>query len=86
MTPAEANALFASVDEIMAFAAKDSGLAPVVHVKRRLLTRDEVNAYLVKSFDEDESAKRLQSSEIVLKKFGLLNRDFNLRPFLLSLF
>ena len=85
MTPAQAKELFASVDEIMAFVAGDTGLAPVVKVKRKLLNRDEVNAYLVKSFDEDEGAKRLQQSEIVLKKFGLLNRDFNLRPFLLSL-
>jgi hypothetical protein len=85
MTAEQAKAVFASVDEIMAFVAQDTGMAPVVKVKRRLLSRDEVNAYLVKSFDEDESAKRLQQSEIVLKKFGLLNQDFNLRPFLLSL-
>jgi hypothetical protein len=85
MTPEEAKELFASVDEIMAFAAQDTGLPGVPHVKRKLLTRDEVTAYLNKSFDEDEGAKRLQQSEIVLKKFGLLNRDFNLRPFLLSL-
>ena len=85
MTPEQAKELFASVDQIMAFASKDTGLPPVVKVKRKLLTRDEVNAYLVKAFDEDEGAKRLQQSEIVLKKFGLLNRDFNLRPFLLSL-
>jgi hypothetical protein len=85
MTKAEAVQLFKSVDEIMTFAAKDTGLAPVVKVKRRLVTRDEVNRYLVKNFAEDESAKRLQRSEIVLKKFGLLNRDFDLRPFLLSL-
>jgi hypothetical protein len=85
MTPQQAKELFASVDEIMAFASKDSGLPPVINVKRKLLTRAEVNAYLMKSFDEDEGAKRLQQSEIVLKKFGLLNRDFDLRPFLLSL-
>ena len=85
MTKAEADTLFKQVDEIMAFAAADSGLPPVIKVKRRLVTRDEVNKYLVKNFEEDESAKRLQRSEIVLKKFGLLNRDFDLRPFLLSL-
>jgi hypothetical protein len=85
MTPEQAKELFASVDEIMAFAAKDTGLAPVPHVKRKLLTRDEVTAYLNKSFAEDEGAKRLEQSEIVLKKFGLLNRDFNLKPFLLTL-
>ena len=85
MTKQAARELFQSVDEIMTFASKDSGLAPVLKVKRRLETRDEVNRYLIKNFDEDESAKRLERSEIVLKKFGLLDRDFSLRPFLLTL-
>ncbi len=85
MTAQAARELFQSVDEIMTFASKDSGLAPVLKVKRRLETRDEVNRYLIKNFDEDESAKRLERSEIVLKKFGLLDRDFHLRPFLLTL-
>ncbi len=55
---------------------EDTGLAGGPHVKRRLVTREEVTKYLMKTFDEDESSKRLQRSEIVLKKFGLLNRDF----------
>jgi hypothetical protein len=84
MTPAQVKKLLDSVDTVMAFVSKDTGLAPE-KVKRRVLGRDEVMKYLVKNFDEDESAKRLQRSEIVLKKFGLLSRDFNLRPFLLGL-
>ena len=44
-----------------------------------------MNKYLTQKFDEDESAKRMERSEIVLKKFGLLDRDFHLRTFLLSL-
>ena len=39
----------------------------------------------LEKFNEDEDAKRMQRSEIVLKKFGLLDRDFNLKPFLLAL-
>ncbi len=85
ITKEQAAALFKSVDDIMAFAAGDTALPGVPHVKRRLVTRDEVGKYLQKSFEEDESSKRLQRSEIVLKKFGLLNRDFNLKPFLISL-
>ena len=85
ITPQQAKVLLESVDQIMGFVAADTGLAPVVKVKRRLVTRAEVNQYLMKSFAEDESAKRLQRSEIVLKKFGLLDRDFDLKPFLLSL-
>jgi hypothetical protein len=85
ITPAQAKELFASVDTIMTFVSKDTGLPAVAKVKCRLLTRDEVNAQLTKQFDEDESAKRMQASEIVLKKFGLLQPDFDLRPFMLSL-
>lgn len=85
ITREQAAVLLKSVDDIMAFAATDTALPGVPHVKRRLVTREEVAVYLRKSFEEDESAKRLQRSEIVLKKFGLLNRDFDLRPFLISL-
>ena len=85
MTRQQSKELLESVDQIMDFASKDTGLAPMPHVKRRLISRDEVNKYLIKNFNEDESSKRLQSSEIVLKKFGLLSPDFSLRPFLLSL-
>ncbi|HMF52949.1 MAG TPA: hypothetical protein VK593_01270, partial [Edaphobacter sp.] len=73
------------MDEILGFASSDTKL-PIEHtVKRKLISRDEVNHYLREKFDEDEGAKRMERSEIVLKKFGLLDRDFHLRPFLLSL-
>jgi hypothetical protein len=85
MTQEQAKELFRSVDEILSFASSDTKL-PIEHkVKRKLISRDEVNRYLRSKFDEDEGAKRLERSEIVLKKFGLLDRDFHLRPFLLSL-
>jgi len=85
MTKDQAKELFRSVDEILSFASSDTKL-PIEHaVKRKLISRDEVNHYLREKFDEDEGAKRMERSEIVLKKFGLLDRDFHLRPFLLSL-
>ena len=85
LTKEQANELFQSVDEILKFVSTDTKL-PIQHtVKRKLVTRDEVNRYLRDKFNEDEGAKRLARSEIVLKKFGLLDRDFQLRPFLISL-
>ena len=51
----------------------------------QLTTRAAVEAYLDEKFNEDEGAKRLERDEIVLKKFGLLDRDFELKPFLLAL-
>src|SRR6202020_2811119 len=85
MTKEQAKELFRSVDEILSFASNDTKL-PIEHsVKRKLISRDEVNQYLREKFDEDEGRKRMERSEIVLKKFGLLDRDFHLGPFLLSL-
>jgi hypothetical protein len=85
MTKAQAKELFRSVDEILSFVSADTKL-PIDHsVKRKLISRDEVNHYLKEKFDEDEGAKRMERSEIVLKKFGLLDQDFHLRSFLLSL-
>jgi hypothetical protein len=69
----EAKELFRSVDEILQFASQDTGL-PIEHkVKRRLTKRDEVQSYI---------KKRLERSSAVLKKFGLLPRDFDLPNFL----
>ncbi len=81
MTKEQAKELFKSVDEILAFVSSDTKL-PIVHpVKRKLISRDEVTRYLEKKFAEDEGAKRMERDEIVLKKFGLLDHDFRLRPF-----
>lgn len=85
VTPQQAKELFRSVDEILHFASEDSKFPVKKTVKRRLTTRDEVEKYILEKFNEDEDAKRMQRAEIVLKKFGLLDRDFQLRPFLVSL-
>ena len=85
ISPKEAEELFRSVDEILRFASKDTGL-PIKHeVKRRLTNRDEVEAYLNKTLAEDKDAQRLRRSELVLKKFGLLPRDFDLQTFMVGL-
>lgn len=84
ITPREAEELFHSVDEILAFDSKHTGLPIKKEVKRKLTSRDEVVSYLTKHM-KDEDVKRLQRSELVLKKFGLLPRDFDLGKLLVSL-
>ena len=85
LTKDQAKELFKSVDDILSFVSADTKL-PIEHsVKRKLITRDEVNRYLREKFEEDKGEKRMERAEIVLKKFGLIDRDFNLRPFLISL-
>src|SRR5579864_1647891 len=84
ITPRQAEELFHSVDEILEFDSKQTGL-PIKHnVKRKLTSRDEVVSYLTKHVN-DEDTRRLRRSELVLKKFGLLPRDFDLQTFLVAL-
>ena len=85
ITPEQAKQLFALVDELIKFSSQETGLPIKSTVKRQLTTRAAVETYLDEKFNEDEGAKRLQRDEIVLKKFGLLDRDFELKPFLLAL-
>ncbi|MGA9642797.1 MAG: hypothetical protein WBQ72_15485 [Terriglobales bacterium] len=85
ISPQEAKELFRSVDELIQFASGDTGL-PIKHeVKRKLADRQEVESYLDKGMKDDKDAKRLERSSEVLKKFGLIPRDFQLGPFLVSM-
>jgi hypothetical protein len=81
----EAKELFRSVDEILKFASDDTGLPIKREVKRRLTKRDEVQSYIEKNMKEDKDAKRLERSSAVLKKFGLLPRNFDLSSFLVTM-
>jgi len=85
ITPEQAQQLFSDVDTILDFASKDTDL-PIKHdVKRRLASREEVVSYLKKNMAEDKDVQRLRRTELVLKKFGLLPKDFDLQTFLVSL-
>jgi hypothetical protein len=85
ITPQQAEQLFRDVDTILDFASKDTSL-PIKHqVKRRLTSREEVVSYLQKNMAEDKDVQRLKRTELVLKKFGLLPKDFNLQTFLVGL-
>jgi hypothetical protein len=85
ITPEQARQLFALVDTLIKFSSDETGLPIKSQVKRQIISRAGVESYLKEKFDEDQSARRMQRDEIVLKKFGLLDRDFALKPFLLAL-
>jgi len=85
ITPEQASHLLALVDTLIKFSSEETGLPIKSTVKRQMITRTAVESYLEEKFNEDEGAKRLERDEIVLKKFGLLDHDFALKPFLLAL-
>ena len=85
ITPAEAKELFRSVDEVLHFASKDTGLPIRKKVKRTIVSRAQVEKYIGEKFKDDADRIRFERSELVQKKFGLLPRTFDLHNFLIKL-
>ena len=85
ITPEQTKELFQSLNQILSFASDDTQLQIRHEVKRRLITRGQVEKYILDQFHKEKDTKKMQREEIVLKKFGLLDRDFQLQPFLVSL-
>jgi hypothetical protein len=84
MTDADTKKLFASVDTIFAFAAEDTGMPKRAAVKRRLVSKADVEKYAAGQMAKEEFAKRFAQQELSLKKLGFLPRDFNLKEFLVK--
>jgi hypothetical protein len=85
VTAEEAKELFRWADEILRFASRDT-LLPVKHsVKKNMVNRAEVEKYIGEKFKDDVDRIRFERSELVLKKFGLLPRQFKLHDFLIKL-
>jgi phosphopantetheinyl transferase (holo-ACP synthase) len=84
MSEEDAKDLFRSVDKVVAFASEDSGFPKRSTVKRRLVSSAEVEKYTRDQEAKEEYAQRFARSEMTMKKFGLLPRDFNLREFVVK--
>ena len=74
ITPEEAKELLNAVDEVLKFDSGDTGLSIKHQIKRRLADREQVQTYIEARLKDDEDTQRLQRSEVVLKKLGLLPR------------
>ncbi len=85
ITQQQAKELFRSVDEILHFASVDTLLPVDRKVKRNLITREQVQKYVDKRMKDDKDAKRLEASRLVLEKFGLLPKAYDLHAEFLRL-
>jgi hypothetical protein len=84
MTDADTKKLFESVDTIFAFASEDTGMPKHAAVKRRLVSKTDVEKYTTGQMAKEEFAKSMAQSEMSMKKLGFLPRDFDLKGFLVK--
>src|ERR1022692_1698293 len=84
MTDADTKKLFESVDRIFDFAAEDTGMPKHTAVKRRLVSKADVEKYASGALAKEEFTQRFAQEELSMKKLGFLPRDFNLKEFLVK--
>jgi hypothetical protein len=84
MTDADTKKLFESVDKIFAFASEDTGMPKHATVKRRLVSKADVEKYARGALAKEEFTQRFAQEELSMKKLGFLPRDFNLKEFLVK--
>ncbi len=84
MADADTKKLFDSVDRIFAFASEDSEMPKHAVVKRRLVSKADVEKYATGQLAKEEYAKSFAEEELSMKKLGFLPRDFNLKEFLVK--
>ena len=84
MTDVDAKELFASVDKVFEFASKDTGFPKHNAVKKRIVGQADIEKFTKDRLARADFSQRFARSELTMKKFGLLPRDFNLREFLVK--
>lgn len=84
VTENDVKRLATEMDEILQFASRDSGLPRHAAVKYKLVSQDDVTRYMAAELSSLRETQRVVRSEIVLKKFGFLPPDFNLKDYLVN--
>ena len=84
MTDGDAKELFSSVDKVFEFASADTGFPKRSAVKKRIVGQADIEKFTKERLARADFSKRFARSELTMKKFGLLPRDFNLREFLVK--
>lgn len=84
MTDVDAKELFSSVDKVFEFASQDTGFAKRSAVKKKIVGQADIEQYTKDRLARADLSQRFARSELTMKKFGLLPREFNLREFLVK--
>jgi hypothetical protein len=84
MTDVDTKELFRAVDKVLDFASEDTGFPKHGAVKKELVGPADIEKFTKDHLARAEYSQRFARSELTMKKFGLLPRDFNLREFLVK--
>jgi hypothetical protein len=78
ISPSREKELFSQIDQMLASLGEIMGLKVLKPIERSLLTRDEINQLVAKRISEEVKQEDVRLDELFLKKFGLVDDDFDL--------
>ena len=84
MSAEEGKELFRSVDKVFDFASEDTGFPRRAPIKKAVVGQADIEKFTKERLAREEYSQRFARSELTMKKFGLLPRDFDLREFLVK--
>jgi hypothetical protein len=84
MSAEEGKDLFRSVDKVFDFASEDTGFPRRGPIKKAVVGQADIEKFTKERLAREDFSQRFARSELTMKKFGLLPRDFNLREFLVK--
>ena len=77
----DAKELFQSISKIMTFSSEDTGFGRRTAVNHKMVGRADVERHFAEGMKDAIREQHLEESQLVLKKFGMLPRDFDLATF-----
>ncbi len=84
-TTARGTAVVEATAEVLKETGKLRRLPPLQQIKSGVKTRDEIKTLVIDRLNEDVTPEQMRASEATLRKFGLIDNAFRLRPFTISL-
>lgn len=84
MSAEESQELFRSVDKVFDFASEDTGFPRRGPIKKAVVGQADIEKFTKERLAREDYAQRFGRSELTMKKFGLLPRDFDLRELLVK--
>ncbi|HEV2913802.1 MAG TPA: hypothetical protein VGX92_11040 [Pyrinomonadaceae bacterium] len=84
-TNAKSAAVAAATTAVLQETSEIRKLAVLRPVKSGAQSRAEIERMIMKNLDEDTTPEEMHAAEAALKKLGLVPRDFQYRPFIVSL-
>jgi hypothetical protein len=85
-SPSQKETLLSSADEVLAEMSRITGLPVKAPLKKQIVSRPEIEKYLVENLHSEYSDEEIHAQEALLKALGLVSPEFNLEKFVITFY